>query len=119
MNLGLLEYQYSSDHYKRRGEGGGGAKENSDKRTGGGKEKERRRGGEEKEEEGRREEEERERNPWLCNYSITTDLEHNSVGVDACHVFHYNKVCFCDAEFDSDLPLGFYLLLVKRRKTVV
>ena len=78
-------------------------KENLEKRTG---------------EEGKREEEERERNPWLC-YSITTDLEHNSVGVDACHVFHYNKVCFRDAEFDSDLPLGFYLLLVRRRKKVV
>ena len=98
-------------------EGGGG--EGGERKLG---QKDGRRKGKREEEggwggEGRREEEERERNPWLC-YSITTDLEHNSVGVDACHVFHHNKVCFRDAEFDSDLPLGFYLLLVRRKKVV-
>ena len=89
---------------KEGGEGGGGDERKLGKKDGRRK--------------GKREEEGRERNPWLC-YSITTDLEHDSVRVDACHVFHHNKVCFCDAEFDSDLPLGFYLLLMRRRKTVV
>ena len=49
----------------------------------------------------------------------STDLEHNSVGIDARHVLHHHKVCFCDAEFDGNLPLRFYLLLVRRRKMVV
>ena len=60
-----------------------------------------------------------EKETCLCGYSIPTDLEHNSVGIDARHVLHHHKVCFCDAEFDGNLPLRFYLLLVRRRKMVV